>query len=429
MKSQACCYPVLRETVETLPIIDCHDHSAKCGPRPTDVINAVFDWYMNSDLNSASSDSDSAFIYNESIPLQERWPVFERAWLRTCHTGYAEVVRRSLKEFYGEPAVTLEALQRVQEKLIDFSDEKTFESVLEKAHITVRLEDAWPDVKEFLAGKTPLPPRSLPVISLPGYHAVVNTAQVQANAAPTNRTVTSLDEYVEACQEIFTAMKSAGAVAFKDQSAYTRSLDYGNPSRSQAEEAFNWFMEDPRRSLSYPDGNRPLGDYLFHQFMRMARDLDLPVQLHTGHMAGIRNEITKTNAVHLTRILELHRDTKFDLFHANWPYGGEILFLVKNYSNAAIDFCWAHMVDPLYSQSLMRQAVFSIPHGKVHGYGSDLAGNMVTSAWAHADLARDNIAIALADLVEMEYLGLDDAKQIAVDWLFNNPNQFFRLGR
>jgi len=111
-------------------------------------------------------------------------------------------------------------------------------------------------------------------------------------------------------------------VAFKDQSAYERPLSYENPSYGQAEEAFNWFMEDPRRSLSYPDGNRPLGDYLLHQFMRMARDLDLPVQLHTGHMAGIRNEISKANAVHLTRLLELHRDTRFDLFHANWPYGG-----------------------------------------------------------------------------------------------------------
>ena len=47
-------------------------------------------------------------------------------------------------------------------------------------------------------------------------------------------------------------------------------------------------------------------------------------------------------------------------------------------------------------------------------------------AWAHADLARDNIAIALADLVEMEYLDLDEAEQIARDWLFNNPNQFFK---
>lgn len=428
MKSQARCYPALREYIEALPIIDCHDHSKICGPKPTDAIKAVFDWYVSSDLNSASSDLEAAKIYDETLSLEERWPILERTWSRTCHTGYAEVTRRVLREFYGESRLTLEALQRVQERLIDFSDEKTFVEVLEKARIVARLEDAWVDVKGFLAGKVKLPPRSLPVISLPGYHALVNYGQVQANANPLNRTITSLDEYVDACREIFTAMKQAGAVAFKDQSAYTRPLDYGSTTRSQAEEAFNWFMEDPRRSLSYPDGNRPLGDYLFNQFMRIARDLDLPVQIHTGHMAGIRNEIVKTNAVHLTRLLELHRETKFDLFHANWPYGGEILFLIKNYPNAAIDFCWAHMVDPYYSQALLRQAVASVPHAKIHGFGSDLAGDTVTSAWAHADLARDNIAMALADLVEIEYLGLDDAKELAQGWLFHNPNQFFKLG-
>jgi len=427
MRSKAQCYPLIREYIEALPVIDCHDHAAKCGPRATDAIKAVFDWYMNSDLNSASSDAEAAMIYDESLPLQERWPVLERAWSRTCHTGYAEVTRRVLREFYDETEVSLAALQRVQKKLIDFSDEKTYEAVLEKAHIVARLADAWLDVKSFLAGKVTLPPRSLPVISLPPYHAVVNYAQVQAIAAPVHHTITCLDEYIETCREIFTALKSAGAVAFKDQSAYERPLSYENPSYGQAEEAFNWFMEDPRRSLSYPDGNRPLGDYLFHQFMRMARDLDLPVQLHTGHMAGIRNEISKANAVHLTRLLELHRDTRFDLFHANWPYGGEALFLVKNYPNVTLDFCWTHMVDPLYAQSLMRQAVSSVPHAKIHGYGSDLAGDMVTSAGAHADLPRDNLSMALADLVEMEYLGLDDAKQIASDWLYNNPRQFFKL--
>ena len=35
---------------------------------PTDVVNAVFDWYMNSDLNSASSDPESAIIYDEVDP-------------------------------------------------------------------------------------------------------------------------------------------------------------------------------------------------------------------------------------------------------------------------------------------------------------------------------------------------------------------------
>jgi hypothetical protein len=51
----------------------------------------------------------------------------------------------------------------------------------------------------------------------------------------------------------------------------------------------------------------------------------------------------------------------------------------------------------------------------------------VDRAWAHAQIARDNIAIALSDMVEMEYLGLDEAKEVAYAWLFANANDYFRL--
>ncbi|RKX35712.1 MAG: hypothetical protein DRP64_19160, partial [Verrucomicrobia bacterium] len=209
--------------------------------------------------------------------------------------------------------------------------------------------------------------------------------------------------------------------------AYRRKIEYGNPSKGAAEEVFNWIMADHRRSASYPDGLAPLDDFLFHEFMRMARDLELPVQIHTGHMAGIRNDIEKTNAVHLRSVLELHRDVKFDLFHANWPYSGELLFLAKNYPNVAIDFCWANIIDPIYCQNMMKQIISSVPHGKVHGFGSDFGGQPERAA-AHASMARDNIAIALADMVEIDYIDVDDAKNIAQMWLFDNPNEFFKLG-
>jgi hypothetical protein len=428
MKSSAACYPELRAYLNTLPVIDCHDHTHDMGPKPGDPIKAVFDWYMRSDLHSASSDAEIELIYNDKRPLEERWPALERAWQRTRHTGYGQVVSRAMREFYNEPELSLPALQRMREKLIDFSVEANYIAVLDKAGIVARLEDNWPNVKAFIDGSMHLPPRSRQVISLPRFHHAPPHEQIQSIGGIVGQSITSLDEYVHACREIFTRMKAAGAVAMKDQSAYDRPLSFGNPTRAQAEEAFNWLMEDPRRRLSWPDGGLPLSDYLFHEFMRMARDLDLPVQLHTGHMAGIRNEISKANAVHLTRLLELHRETRFDLFHANWPYGGEILFLVKNYPNVTLDFCWAHMVDPLYSQDLLRQAISSVPHAKIHGYGSDLDGSTLTSAWAHLDLARDNIAMALAGLVEIDYFGLDDAKEIAAGWLFHNPNAFFKLG-
>jgi hypothetical protein len=125
----------------------------------------------------------------------------------------------------------------------------------------------------------------------------------------------------------------------------------------------------------------------------------------------------------------------FDLFHANWPYSGEILYLCKNFPNVTIDFCWTNMIDPIYCQNLFRQALTSVPHAKIHGYGSDLGGHAyhpgggyVDRAWAHAQMARENIAIALSDMVEMEYLDLDEAREVAHAWLFGNANEFFHLG-
>jgi uncharacterized protein len=426
MRSTAKCYDELRAYCEGIPLVDCHDHSATCGPKYEDAIGVVISGYFHSDIHSASSDADMEFLQDTTRPLDERWPALERAWKRTRHTGYAQVTRRVLKEFYGEEELTLDALKRMEGNLLDLTGTEAFDSILEKARIIGRVLDIWPNTGKVLDGTLELTPRGFLAVSLPQYHGVRSYTEVQQRVAPLKRTVTSLDEYLEACREIFVSYKAYGAVTFKDQSAYNRTLAYDNPTRAQAEGVFNWFMEDPRRSASYPDGVKPLDDFLFHAFMRIARDLDLPVQIHTGHMAGIRNDVAKTNAIGLTRLIELHRDVRFDLFHANWPYSGELLYLGKNFPNVTLDFCWANIIDPVYCQNLFKQALSSVPHGKIHGYGSDYGGS-VDRAWAHAAIARDNIAIALADMVEMEYLDLDEAKEVAYSWLFSNANAFFKL--
>jgi len=435
MKSGSKYFDEIRAFLETVKLVDCHDHTLACGPEYPDAIHALLQGYLISDLQSASSEADVAFIMNHELSMEERWPVLERVWKRTCHTGYAQVTRRVMQDFYGEKELSLEALHRIQGKLANGTDEVFFDDMLEKAGIAVRLEDILisdlakhiESTKAALAGTFKLPPRSKLIISLPDYHRVSNYTAIQSMAGILGKTVTSLDEYLAVCRKIFSDLKDFGAVAFKDQSAYWRKIGYGNPTKAAAEEIFNGLMTDQRRSAAYPDEVAPLDDFLFHEFMRMARDLELPVQIHTGHMAGIRNDITKTNAVHLQSVLELHRDVSFDLFHANWPYSGELLFLAKNYPNVAIDFCWANIIDPIYCQNMMKQIISSVPHGKVHGFGSDFGGQP-ERAVAHASIARDNIAIALADMVEIDYLNLNDARKIGQAWLFDNPNEFFKLG-
>ena len=435
MKSLSKSFPMLREFAELVPIIDCHDHTLKPGPKLLDPIHALVEGYFATDLWSVSSDNDIQYVLNSKIAWRERWPLFKKLWDLAKHTGYGQVVQSVLREFYSIDELTLEEMEKIEKKMPDLENPDVFDGILEKANIAVRISDIFHDGSTLDAITVPgtentlaLPPRGRMVISLPHFHNICSYEDIRSRMARLNRTcTTTLDDYVAGCYEIFQQMKALGAVAFKDQSAYSRSISYSNPTRAEAEKVFNWIVSDPRRKASYPDQVKPLDDYLFHRFMNMAAEMDLPVQLHTGLLAGIRHDVSKANAILLLPVLELHRDVKFDLFHGNWPYSDEWLFLGKNYPNVYLNFCWVNTIDPIYSQRIFQQAVSSLPHGKIFGYGSDYGG-YATHAWAHSQLSKDNIAIALSALVDMEYLTMNDSKEIIKAWLYDNPNRFFKLG-
>ena len=217
-----------------------------------------------------------------------------------------------------------------------------------------------------------------------------------------------------------------GMVALKDQTAYRREISYDLPPRADAERLFNRLLIEPRCPLGYPE-SKPLDDYLFHQFMRFAGELNVPVQIHTGHMAGFYNRVDKANAVHLAPLLELYPHVRFDLFHGNWPYMDDLLFLAKNYANVTIDLCWLPAIDPLYCVELIKRFAMTVPHTKLHGFGGDYRDAPEYSV-AHLTLARECIAAALTDLVEMGWLAEGEVPGLARGWLFDNPNRFFRLG-
>ncbi|MFC1677549.1 amidohydrolase family protein [Planctomycetota bacterium] len=427
MKSNSKYFPELRAYLETVPLIDCHDHSRVCGPKYTDPMSILTEDYLLDDLHSASSDSEIEIIKDTSLGIEQRWPVFEKAWKRTCHTGCAQVTKLALKKFYGIEELTLDALKRVESNPLRLDDEKVFEDILDQANIVVRLEDVVgeiDEIKQVVDGTLKITPRGRLVVHLTPFTEVCDHDTIQKIAGTIGKTVSTLDEYVNICKELFEAYKRFGIVAFKNASAYVRTLKYDAPDKAKAEKTFNMIMSGDQCDC---EQLKPLSDYLFHQAIQTAREMELPIQIHTGHLAEMRNDIVRANAIGLTEIIDTYRDVRFDLFHANWPYSGEILFLAKNYPNAAIDFCWANMLDPVYCQNMFKQVVSSVPHGKIHGYGSDFSG-FADRAWAHASIAKDNIAIALADMADIEYITEAEAKQIAYDWLFANPNKFYNLG-
>jgi len=74
----------------------------------------------------------------------------------------------------------------------------------------------------------------------------------------------------------------------------------------------------------------------------------------------------------------------------------------------------------------MKRAVMTVPHSKVFAFGGDTG--MMEWVAGYLALAKDNTACALSELTDSGWLNMDEAKRIGLDWFFNNPNEFFRLG-
>ena len=414
-------YPELRQYIENVPVIETHEHYVKHSDAG-DTLDFIMGNYYMSDYISAGGNE----IPKDLTP-KERFELFQKYYKKSDKTAYARAMQEGLRLCWGiEQIDTFDDYQALDAKL-KTREPAIYETIMDRMGIKAKVADVF-DLSAFVEGtQSDQSKYTRFAFPLPIYHNLHSKEDIANTKLQKyiDRTITSLDDYTEAFDNYFKLCVDFGIVCLKDQSAYRRTLAYAYPSKAEAEKAFNDIIFNPRDTFG-DDRVRPLDDWLFHHGMRNAAKYDLPVQLHTGHMAGTHNEIVKTNASHLIPTIELHQNVRFDLFHGNWPYMDEYLFIGKNYPNAWLNLCWTHAIDPIYSVELMKRAVMTVPHSKLFAFGGDtgaiewVAGYLVQ--------ARDNVASALAELTDSGWLDMKEAKKIAEDWFFNNPNDFYKIG-
>jgi uncharacterized protein len=415
----------IREYLDTVPVIESHEHQVGIHSPVENVLAFILENYYMSDFESGSMAADAAMklIYDRSVPFEQRYERFAEIYAKSNMTSYARAMEQGLKLSWGIDKIDLPSLKKL-EKDIAGRSQSFCDQLLEKHQIKAMIVDT--DIDPYVSGQSgQYSEKCRFAFPLPKYHNIHSVNDLQPIERQTGRKINTLADYLEGFEQYLKKCIDFGVVCMKDQTAYRRIIHYENPARADAERVFNQIISRPR-DIFGDDQVRVLDDWLFHHFMQLAGKYKLPVQLHTGHMAGIRNDIAKTNAVHLTNVLEMYPEVQFDLFHGNWPYMGELLFLGKNYPNVFIDLCWVQTVDPLYSVELMKRALVTVPHTKIMAFG----GDTIRPEWTvgYLDQARDNTAYALSEMLDSGWLSLSEAKRIAEDWFFNNPNSLFRLG-
>jgi hypothetical protein len=247
----------------------------------------------------------------------------------------------------------------------------------------------------------------------------------------TGISVLSLGHLVKAMNANIDRFKETGELAaFKLGIAYERDLVIDDPSSHDAELAFDRIRNRKtfHTGLQQNAGavntleTRPLADYLIHRLLERAYDEDIPVQIHTGYLAGNWGSLEGTKALSLIPIFEKYRHVRFDVFHASWPWTSELGAIAKNYPNVYPDMCWVWAMNPTESERTLAEWLDGVPFNKIFAFGAD--AGLPWCDVGYSIQTRFGIARVLEKKVQKGFFSEATAMEVASAIMLENGEQF-----
>jgi uncharacterized protein len=412
----------LREAVDRLEIVSSHEHLLKEQDRIAKKADffALASQYLVNDLITAGAPANTAALWEDpKAHVEDKWRAFQTGWRGARFTGYGQAFRTALSDLYGVKTVNRAAVEAVNAAVAAHSRPGFYRWVLkERARIRYSvLDDYWngeperPDPEFFVLSR-----KFDWFITVNGRQAVERMEQV------TGVEIDSVTGLKRAMERRLEQSLAAGLAAIKTTLAYQRPLYFAETGSAEAERGFEAMMRGG-------GVQRPLSDHLFHHLLGMAQDHGLPVQVHTGIQAGNNSHLPDTHPELLTNVLRKYTRVTFDLFHIGFPYVEEMTGLSKMFPNVYADFCWAHVLSPATARRALGELLDAVPFTKILGFGGDYRYAELT--YAHAEMARDNIAQVLGERIEAKWCTEDEALEIARALLADNAARLYpqRVGR
>lgn len=442
-------YDELREEIDQIPLTDTHEHFILEEERLGMSLDMFYliPHYACSDLvNSGMPPSVLEEVRGVSgnLSLKEKWNKFQPYWDRAKNTAYLRVLQIIARDIFGVEDINEKTYQTLSEKIASSNRKGWYEHILkDKANIeyciveylggefiygpAIRPETLYfyPDRRVDMA----IPDLGLDILkrveNFDGLVSIRSVEMIRAAERKYDVNIHTLDDLLKVLDLCFEAGIKEGIVGVKTALAYNRIISYERTTRYEAESLFNRIFDGLGEGVSWKDA-KPLQDFLMHQVIQRAIEARLPIQIHTGLQEGNANIITNANPTHLIKLFMQYPQAKFDIFHTSYPYTGELTALAKNFPNVYPDLCWMYVISPYAARRTLSEWIETLPSNKIFGFGGDYL--VVEGAYAHAKMARDNVARVLTEKIEEGYFSRAEAAEFARRILRDNPLEVFNIG-
>ncbi len=191
------------------------------------------------------------------------------------------------------------------------------------------------------------------------------------------------------------------ALAVKFEAAYLRSLDFTNPSQSDAAKIYERYARGGEPSA---EDYKKLQDFLFRYVSREAGRMGLAVHIHCTGGVGNYYSLRNSNPLLLEQVFNdpTLRKTNFVIIHGGWPYIKEVAFLLGKPNVYADISAQTFLLYPRALSETLRAWLEIYPQKVL--FGTDASPltpevNWEETGWLTANTAREALALALTGMM------------------------------
>lgn len=231
--------------------------------------------------------------------------------------------------------------------------------------------------------------------------------------------IQEFDDYLKYCDYLFRKNVDHHAVCVKNAMAYSRSLDYEDVSYDVAKSLF----AKPSASLTSEEAKK-IQDYMFHWVIKKSIEYDLPIQIHTGYLAGNGNVLENGKPVKLNNLFLQYPAAKFVLFHGGFPWTGEYAAYGKMFPNVYLDIVWLPQITREHAILAMDEMLDCVPYNKFF-WGGDCG--LIEESVGSLEYGKEVLAEVLAKRVNRGLMTMDVARDIAKGMFRENAIRVFQL--
>ncbi len=412
-------YLNIRDHADKIKVINTHEHQhhpSEYGYGEFRFHHLLMNTYLAADVVSAGANMSP-----DSISAERLWETFRKALDHTRATSYYSHLMAGFWKLYDfrDPYLTEQNISDIAAKVEENyrNYDEWFDKAFRKAGYDVMfLDQYWKpmnteiDTAHFAlafnvgflisgAGRRPFKKPGLPDVVTPGGGKF------------------TLDDYLEICDDLFRKNVEKNAVCIKNAQAYSRTLYYEDVP---VEEARSLFL----KNALTPDEAKRIEDFMFHYMIRKAIEFDLPVQIHTGYLAGNGGVLENGRPVKLNNLFMEYPDARFVLFHGGFPWTGEFTALAKMFPNVYLDLVWLPQISRQEAINALDIMLDCVPYNKIC-WGGDC--QLIEESAGALEAAKDVVSEVLTLRVKRGLMTEDLAYQI-LDGIFrDNAIEIYNL--